>query len=352
MIADALNPDRSPNLISPRTVLKKIIEEYNALGYQPVIGPELEFYIANVKEDGSYERSLTRTGRAYKTGTQVDPNGTFLHLMRMLDQMNIGVFAGNHEFSPSQYEINLWHSTALDAADRTFFFKTAIKDVVEQSGQHATFLGKPWSDEGGSGFHLHFSVTDMKGVNKMHDGKGQLSEVARQMIAGVLENANGLTALTNPTVNAFKRLGPDTLAPFRANWGYDNRSCLVRIPPERGEGTRIEVRVGDGAANPYLVIAGVLAAALDGIKRKLEAPADAVGMAYDNEDAPELPSTFTEALDALEANANLHEQMSKELIEVFLVMKRDEIRRYNESVPDPSTRDVTQWEIDEYFADY
>jgi glutamine synthetase len=352
VIADALNPNRSPNLISPRTVLKKVIEEYNALGLKPVVGPELEFYIANVKEDGGYERSLTRTGRAYKTGTQVDPNGTFLHLMRMLDQMNIGVFAGNHEFSPSQYEINLWHSEALDAADRTFFFKTAIKDVVEQEGQHATFLGKPWSDEGGSGFHLHFSVTNNDGVNQMHDGKGELSDVARHMIAGLTTNANGLTALTNPTINAFKRLGPDTLAPFRANWGYDNRSCMVRIPPERGEGTRIEVRVGDGAANPYLVIAGVLAAALDGIKRKLEAPADAVGMAYDNEDAPELPATFTEALDALEANANLHEQMSKELIEVFLVMKRDEIRRYTESVPDPSTRDVTQWEIDEYFADY
>jgi glutamine synthetase len=352
VIADALNPDRSPNLISPRTVLKKIIEEYNALGYQPVIGPELEFYIANVKEDGGYERSLTRTGRAYKTGTQVDPDGVFLHLMRMLDQMNIGVFAGNHEFSPSQYEINLWHSTALDAADRTFFFKTAIKDVVEQSGQHATFLGKPWSDEGGSGFHLHFSVTDMDGVNKMHDGKGQLSEVARQMIAGVLENANALTALTNPTVNAFKRLGPDTLAPFRANWGYDNRSCLVRIPPERGEGTRIEVRVGDGAANPYLVIAGVLAAALDGIKRTLKCPEDAVGMAYDNESAPELPATLGAALDALEANAHLHDQMSKELVEVFLVMKRDEVARYEAAVKDPSTRDGTQWEIDEYFADY
>jgi glutamine synthetase len=352
VIADALNPDRTPNLISPRTVLKKVIEEYNALGLQPVVGPELEFYIANVKEDGGYERSLTRTGRVYTTGTLVDPNGTFLHLMRMLDQMNIGVFAGNHEFSPSQYEINLWHSEALDAADRTFFFKTAVKDIVAQEGQHATFLGKPWSDEGGSGFHLHFSVTDMDGVNTMHDGKGQLSEVARQMIAGVLANAHGLTALTNPTINAFKRLGPDTLAPFRANWGYDNRSCMVRVPPERGQGTRLEVRVGDGAANPYLVIAGILAAALDGIKRTLECPDDAVGMAYDNEAAPELPATFTEALDALEANANLHEQMSKELVEVFLVMKRDEIRRYNESVPDPSTRDVTQWEIDEYFADY
>ena len=352
VIADALNPDRSPNLISPRTVLKKVIDDYNTLGLQPVVGPELEFYIANIKEDGGYERSLTRTGRVYTTGTLVDPDGTFLHLMRMLDQMNIGVFAGNHEFSPSQYEINLWHSNALDAADRTFFFKTAIKDVVAQEGQHATFLGKPWSDEGGSGFHLHFSVTDMDGVNKMHGGTGQLSEVARQMIAGVTANANALTALTNPTVNAFKRLGPDTLAPFRANWGYDNRSCMVRIPPERGQGTRLEVRVGDGAANPYLVIAGILAAALDGIKRKLDCPDDAVGMAYDNESAPELPATFGAALDALEANAHLHDQMSKELVEVFLVMKRDEIARYEAAVKDHSTRDVTQWEIDEYFADY
>lgn len=352
VIADALNPDRSPNLISPRTVLKKVIDEYNALGLQPVVGPELEFYIANVTEDGGYERALSRTGRVYTTGTLVDPNGTFLHLMRMLDQMKIGVFAGNHEFSPSQYEINLWHSDALDAADRTFFFKAAIKDVVAQEGQHATFLGKPWSDEGGSGFHLHFSVTDMDGVNQMHAGGSELSDVARHMIAGLTANAHALTALTNPTVNAFKRLGPDTLAPFRANWGYDNRSCMVRIPPERGQGTRLEVRVGDGAANPYLVIAGILAAALDGIKRGLDCPPDAVGMAYDNEDAPELPMTFTAALDALEANAHLHEQMSKELVEVFLVMKRDEIRRYEETVADPATRDVTQWEVDEYFADY
>lgn len=352
VIADALNPDRTPNLISPRTVLKKVIAEYNALGLQPVVGPELEFYIANVKEDGGYERSLARTGRVYTTGTLVDPNGTFLHLLRMLDQMNIGVFAGNHEFSPGQYEINLWHSEALDAADRTFFFKTAVKDIVAQEGQHAMFLGKPWADEGGSGFHLHFSVTNMDGVNQMHTKDGALSDVALRMIAGLTANADGLTALTNPTVNAFKRLGPDTLAPFRSNWGYDNRSCMVRIPPERGHGTRLEVRVGDGAANPYLVIAGVLAAALDGITRKLDAPADAVGMAYDNEGAPELPATLTAALDALEANAHLHEQMSTQLIEVFLVMKRDEIRRYEEAVSDPSTRDVTQWEIDEYFADY
>ena len=352
VLVDAYNPDMTENMMSPRMVLRKVISEYNELGLQPVCGPELEFYIADRTEDGGYRRSLERTGRVYTTGTLVDPNGTFLHLLRMLDRLEIGVFAGNHEFSPSQYEINLWHSDALDAADRTFIFKTAIKEVVARAGQHATFVGKPWSDEGGSGFHLHFSVTDMSGANKMHDGSGNLSEIALKMIAGITKNAAGLTAFANPTVNAFKRLGPDTLAPFRANWGYDNRSCMLRVPPERGSGTRLEVRVGDGAANPYLVIASVLAAALDGIKNNLVAPEPAEGMAYDNESAPILPLSFTEALDALESNEAFMKYMAKELVAVHLVMKRDEIERYNAEVDDPSTREVTQWEIDEYFADY
>jgi glutamine synthetase len=270
----------------------------------------------------------------------------------MLDNLNIGAFAGNHEFSPSQYEINLWHSEALDAADRTFFFKSAVKDIIAKRGKHATFLGKPWSDEGGSGFHLHFSVTDSDGINKMHDGMGRLSDAAKMLIAGIVKHANALTAFTNPTVNAFKRLGPDTLAPYRSNWGYDNRSCMVRIPPERGQGTRLEIRVGDGAANPYLVIAGVLAAALDGIVNELECPPDAVGMAYDNEGAPILPETFTQSLDALEANDALRTQMSEELINVFMVLKRDEIARYEATVKDPSTREVTDWEIREYGSAY
>jgi glutamine synthetase len=350
VIADAFNPDQTDNLMSPRTVLKKVIAEYNKLGLQPVVGPELEFYIADRTEGGGYKRGHERTGFVYTTGASVDPHGNFLHLMRMLDQMDIGVFAGNAEFSPSQYEINLYHSEALDAADRTFLFKTAIKDVITRRGQHATFLGKPWSDESGSGFHLHFSVTDLAGKNKMYEGE-ELSDIARKMIAGLTQNAMALTAFTNPTVNAYKRLGPDTLAPYRSNWGFDNRSTMVRIPPERGQGTRLEVRVGDGAANPYLVIAGILAAALDGIKRNLECPPDAEGMAYDNEAAPVLPMTFTAALDALEANDELRQQLSEELINVFLVMKRDEIARYEAAVPN-HTRDVTQWEIDEYFEAY
>jgi len=351
-IADAFNPDKTDNLMSPRTVLRQIMGEYAKLGLVPVVGPELEFYIADRTEEGGFKRSLERTGRVYTTGALVDPEGIFLNLLRQLDRLGIGVFAGNHEFSPGQYEINLWHSEALDAADRTFMFKTAIKDVVSRTGKHATFLGKPWSDEGGSGFHLHFSVTNPDGINQMHNGDGTLSETAKHMIAGITSHAKALTAFCNPTINAFKRLGPDTLAPFRANWGYDNRSCMVRIPPERGQGTRLEVRVGDGAANPYLLIAAVLAAGLDGIQRKLECPEPAEGMSYDNEAAEILPMTLGSALDALEADKDLSRVLAQELINVFMVLKRDEVERYEAEVPDPATRSVTPWEWDEYMEDY
>jgi len=352
VVAGANNPDGSKNLLSPRNILELMVQKYHDLGLNPIVGPELEFYIAEKDENGNYKRAIERTGQAYTTGSVTDPKGTFLHLLRMLDQMNIGIFAGNHEFSPSQYEINFWHGPALDAADRTLLMKTTIKEVVARAGQHATFCGKPWSDEGGSGFHLHFSVEDLKGKNVMHDGGEQLSAVAKSMIAGILKHAHALTAICNPTINAFKRLGPDTLAPYRANWGLDNRSAMIRIPPERGSGTRLEVRVADGAANPYLMTAAILAAGLDGILNKLEAPEPVVGMSYENESAPVLPMSLEEALDALQKDTVLRQILQGPIVEVFDVLKRDEIRRYKEAVSDPNTRETTDWEVKEYMSDF
>lgn len=351
-VAGANNPDGTKNLLSPRTVLESVVKKYEALGLTPVVGPELEFYIAEQDENGNYHRAIEHKGQVYTAGSVVDPKGTFLNLLRMVDQMKIGVFAGNHEFSPSQYEINFWHGPALDAADRTLLLKTAVKEVVARAGQHATFCGKPWSDEGGSGFHLHFSVEDKNGKNAMHDGGDGFSEVAKQMIAGILKHAAALTAFCNPTINAFKRLGPDTLAPYRANWGLDNRSAMIRIPPERGEGTRLEVRVADGAANPYLMIAAILAAGLDGIVNKLDVPDAVVGLSYENESAPVLPMSLTEALDALKEDSVLRELLEGPIVDVFDILKRDEVRRYNESVEDPNTREVTDWEVKEYMSDY
>lgn len=350
-IGDIDNPDGSRSDVAPRAVLRSVLDEYEALGLTPVCGPELEFYFARRTEDG-WARILNKAGRVYTTGSPVDPDGHFLHLLRMVDQLNIGAFAGNHEFSPSQYEINLWHSEAMDAADRSFLFKTAVKDVCAQRGILGTFMGKPWSDEGGSGFHLHFSVTDQAGVNQMHDGGAGLSRAALAMIAGIIEHAPAVAAFTNPIVNAYKRLGPDTLAPYRSNWGLDNRSTMIRIPPERGQGTRLELRIGDGSANPYVVLAVVLAAALDGIRRDLTPPPMAHGWAYEDEARPVLPMSLAEALDALDADEGLRTHLGSAFVDVFSVMKRDEVARYEAEVADPSTRETTQWELEEYIEDY
>jgi glutamine synthetase len=351
VLAETFTPDGAVDTLDPRAVLRSVVAQYTELGLTPVVGPELEFYIAQRGENG-WERALEGTGRVYTTGAPVDPDGLFLHILRMVDQMKIDVFAGNHEFSPSQYEINLWHSDALDAADRSFFLKTAVKDIVARTGKLATFLGKPWNDEGGSGFHLHFSVVDAAGNNLMSDSSGELTATSNHLIAVILAHAPALAAFTNPTVNAFKRLLPDSLAPYRANWGHDNRSAMLRVPPERGAGTRLEVRIGDGAANPYLLIAGILAAGLDGLIRKLEVPPAAEGWAYENASAEVLPMTLTAALDALEANTDLVHIMGAPIVETFVVLKRDEVARYEEATADPSTRDVTPWELTEYLLDY
>ena len=223
---------------------------------------------------------------------------------------------------------------------------------ISQRGKLGTFIGKPWNDEGGSGFHLHFSVTSAQGDLVMDDGAGELTKLAKHMIAGVLEHAPAMVALCNPTINAYKRLGPDTMAPYRANWGYDNRTTFIRIPPEVGPGSRIEVRIGDGAANPYLVIAVALAAALDGIVRELECPPHSTGWTYQDESRPVLPMTFTDSLNALRADSFLVNLLGEPFVSAYETMKRDEIKRYEEAVEDPTTREVTQWELDEYLLDF
>jgi len=186
----------------------------------------------------------------------------------------------------------------------------------------------------------------------MSEPDGRLSLTANRLIAGILAHAPALAAFTNPTVNAYKRLGPDTLAPYRANWGHDNRSSMVRVPPERGAGTRLEVRIGDGAANPYLMIAAVLAAGLDGLTRELELPPSANGWSYENESAAVLPTTLAAALDALDTDTVLREALGAPVVEVFSILKRDEVARYEQACEDPSTRDVTRWELEEYLEDY
>jgi len=343
-IADVYNPDGTPSQESPRNVLRSIVERFAELGMRPTVGPELEFYV--LERDGGSPTGWRRygegTGNVYVSGLKGDPENVLLRSLRNLSRYGLDVVAANHEFCSGQFEINLWHSEALDAADRAFRFKTAVKELARQEDKLATFMAKPFNDEGGSGFHLHFSTWDSDERPLFDDpsGRAGLSKTALSAIAGIIKHAPALAALANPTVNSYKRFGPDTLAPWLIDWGLDNRSAMVRIPPERGRAARLELRLGDATANPYLAIAGLLAAAYLGIRDGLTPPEPLAGYGYDPAKADKIPQHLGAALDALEADADFAELLGARFVTAFLAYKRNELERFS--------RWVTDWEFREY----
>lgn len=325
----------------PREVLRRAIGRLAELGLTPVAGPEFEYYLCE-PDPGSpsgWRRYGEGPGNVYTVGRRTDPDGHLLRTLRRLRDFGIGVTMANHEFCPGQFEINLDHSEALDAADRAFRLKSAIKELARAEGRLATFMAKPFNDEGGSGFHVHLSCTDETGRNAF-DGADGLSETAYQAIAGVLAHAPALAAIFSPSVNSYKRFGPDTLAPWLIDWGMDNRSAMVRIPPERGDAARMEVRLGDAGANPYLSVAALVAAAYLGVRDKLAVPARLEGYGYDTAKAARLPGDLPAALDALAADTDLADVLGAPFIESYLAYKRDEVARFQ--------RHVTDWEFREY----
>ena len=330
----------------PRGAVRRAVAGFEELGLAPIVGPELEFFLCE-RDPGApngVRRYVDNLSMVYTVGPQADPKGVVREIAEALSRLGMGTFAANHEFMNSQYEINLHHADALTAADRAFRLKSAVKDVAAIHGLAATFMGKPFNDQGGSGFHVHFSL-DREGENAFADpgDADGVSAEMRHFTAGVLAHARGLMAFLNPTVNAYRRLVPDSLAPTHANWGWDNRTAFIRIPPERGGATRAEVRVGDGSANPYLAIAAILFAGLHGVREKLPLGPPVGGDAYtlaEDTAGGSLPATLEDALDALEADDVLRGAMGPEIVDTFLAMKRFEAERHRTWVSD--------WEIDEY----
>jgi glutamine synthetase len=330
----------------PRGAVKQAVQRLGDLGFEPIVGPELEFVL--VERDpaapGGIRRRVDQLSMVYTVGPRADPGGVVRGITESLVELGLEVFAVNHEFMNSQYEINLRHAEALTAADRAFRLKTAVKDIAAQRGLVATFMGKPFNDQGGSGTHLHVSL-NRDGRNAF-DAPGADHGVAGELpvfSAGVLAHASSLMAFLNPTINAYRRLQPDSLAPTHANWGWDNRAAFIRIPPERGGATRIEIRVGDGAANPYLAIAAILAAGEHGLRESMTPPPPVSGDAY--RAAPEfigaeLPRSLEGALAALAADEVLKRALGPQIVETFLAVKRFEIERHRAWVSD--------WDIDEY----
>jgi glutamine synthetase len=341
-----VNVTGEPHAVDPRGTVRRAAGELAGLGLEAIVGPELEFYLCEPDERSpvGYRRHVEHPSHVYTVGEVADPKGLLYEMLTASMDLGLGALAAAQEYGMSQYEINLCHSPALDAADRAFRYRTAVKDLAARHGLLATFMGKPWNDDEGSGFHLHVSL-NRDGTNAFADPSSPdgLSVIARQFVAGVLDHAPALMAFHNPTVNAYKRMTVESLAPTNVNWGYDNRLAMVRIPAERGPATRVEMRVGDGAANPYLATAAVLYAGLDGLRRELEPPPDVSGNPYDLDPdrlGPALPSSLDDALAALEADDVLTAAMGPSLVATFLEIKRYELARWKAH--------VTEWEFREY----
>lgn len=332
----------------PRGALQSAVDAYQELGLTPIVGPELEFFL--LERDSSvpagFRRYVDEFSRVYTVGYVSDPKGIALEMLHACDELRLGAFAANHEYMNSQYEINIRHSAAVDAADRAFFLKTAVKEIAARNGMLATFIGKPFNDQGGSGFHVHVSLSGEHGDNVFSDETGQdgLGTMATQFVAGVLAHAPALMAVLAPTVNAYKRIVPDSLAPTHANWGHDNRTAFVRVPLERGPRARVELRAGDGSANAHLMTAAILRAGIDGIERGLELQPPVAGDAYGLGDrgGDTLPSNLGEALDALEADETIKTGLGEALVRDFVALKRFELARFH--------RHVTDWELEEYVS--
>jgi glutamine synthetase len=330
MLADLRAPDGASPLCC-RGVLSRQIAALERRELRAVVASEPEFYLVREQADGPALLYSPGTGMAYTTGVRADPDGVLRQIHAALDGFEIGVTTANREFSPGQFEINLSHTEALAAADRAFLLEEIVKDVAATNGLLATFMAKPFSEHEGSSHHVHVSLWEGDdNVFAGHDGA--LSELAERFAGGVLAHAQGLTAIASPTINSYKRLAASAgLVPAGAALGGDNRRSYLRIPSERGRASRIEVRAADASANPYLLIATIIAAGIDGIERGLDPAAHATAA---------LPTSLDRALDALERDDVLLEALGQQLASVLIALKRRECERYAST--------VTDWEWREY----
>jgi glutamine synthetase len=346
-LAEQTVADGTPYPVDPRATLERAIAELEGLGLRPVMGPELEFYLCTPDESSpsGWRRYVDQPSSVYTVGAHADPRGVLERMLLACRDAELEVTAGCHEYGASQFEINLHHSDALDACDRAFRFKAAIKELAARDGLLATFMGKPFNGQEGSGFHLHLSFVGADGANALADPDGEagVSATLRHAVAGLLGHAPALMAVMNPTINAYRRIDPHQLVPTRACWGHDNRFAFVRVPPERGAATRLELRLADGTANPYLATAAALFAAADGLRRELEPPAPVAGLIYELPDealGAELPNSLRDAIAALQADDALRGALGERLVSELLEIKASELERHHGWVSD--------WDFAEY----
>lgn len=349
VLCDPYLLDGRPAGAGPRYVARRVLKELDTVGYRLLSGFEYEFYVT----DGA--------GQPWFPGIQVfatlrtnHDEGFLYEVMRSVSAMGVDVITANAEYGPGQVEINFAPDWGLEAADQAFTFKNAVKEMAQRRGLMASFMTKPYADQSANGCHYHQSLwRGQQNAFLDPNSPDGLTEVCRQFIAGQLAHAPALTALASPTVNCAKRYKPFSFAPTNATWGVENRTTAIRVKATRDDGTHIENRLGGGSANPYLVLAGYVAAGIDGIRNKLEAPAAIAGIAHGMAGVPDLPASLDEALEALEGDEVLCTALGEEFIHLFLAVKRHEIAKAQLVLRDYGTGDfnsrVDPWERAEYF---
>ena len=334
----------APCAVDPRHVLREAVGPWRAMGLEPQVAFEPEFYLCD-PDEGGWKPVPLPSHRVYGTGMSIDPTGCVHDMVEAVQTCGFALESWGSEFDPSAFEVNIRYRDVIPAADECFLFRLIAREVAARHGKLATFTGRPFNHRGGSGLHLNFSFRRGDGSNAFHDPHDPegLSDLARRCIAGVLAHHEGTAAVFAPSVNAYKRLQPDMLNGYWANWGHDDRTVTLRVPPARGEATRLEQRTSDGAANPYLAAAALLHAARDGVERELPLPApQPVGEEPNSE--VRIPANLHLALQAMEADAFLCESLGSGLVTAFTALKRAEWERYVAAVEDPDTTDVTDWE--------
>jgi len=353
LICDIYNADGTPFEGDPRYILKRQVEEMKRLGFTSFnIGPEPEFFLFKMDEKGQPTLELNDQGGYFDLAPTDLGENCRRDIVLELEDMGFEVEASHHEVAPGQHEIDFKYADALTTCDNIQTFKLVVKTIARQHGLHATFMPKPLFGVNGSGMHSNMSL--FRGnENAFFDpsAEHQLSETAMQFLAGVMEHARSFTAITNPTVNSYKRLVPGYEAPCYVAWSLRNRSPLIRVPAKRGLSTRIEVRSVDPSANPYLAMAVLLAAGLDGIKRKLTPPAPVDRNIYvmDKEEREaigihDLPGTLFEALTVMKQDEVITSALGKHVLSRFVEAKEIEWDMFRTQ--------VHPWERDQYMMMY
>jgi len=358
VICELFGADGEPLPICPRNALARAIEGWQAIGFEPQLGFELELYLLEPDDErpGGWNLAGSDAHRVYGVGLGGDPTGLSLEYFDIAEDMGLDLEGVLTEFSPGQLEVNLTYGPALEASDRAVLAKEMTREVAADNGYRATYMGRPDATVVGSGLHVNFSVLPTNGgPNAFHDPAGVdgLSTIARQSVGGLLAHHEAVAGFSAPLVNSYRRLMPGLIAGYWANWGLDNRISTYRIPAERGPATRIENRMPCGTASPYLAGAAMLNAALLGVVDGSDCGPPQVGDAdADPNTDRHTPDTLADALAAIEADQVLAEAMGQDLVDAYVALRRYELGRWDASGQDWDPEKITAWELETYLPYY